>query len=181
MKGLGRLLPILALAACGEGNQPAQAAEAVSAAERVSTYTRLDDQACGREQVIEETGDWDRRCDGAGGYVLDWGSGDLRENLTLIKDGKSTDLEIPAKVSGGAFDSLGSMVEWRGPSDGAPDVMVVRVHVANAEGKNDGGRLAVVSLSGSPCIVAVVAPAADQSARARAIADGKLPDCLAAD
>jgi hypothetical protein len=116
---------------------------------------------------------------GAGGYQLEWSSGDLRENLALVRAGKETSLDIPTKVANGAFDALGKTLEWRGPKGGAPDVLVVRVHVANAEGKSDSGRLAVIRLGKQPCVVAVVAPQAGQSDKARAIADGKLPDCLA--
>ncbi|MEO7603209.1 MAG: hypothetical protein ABIS39_08145 [Sphingomicrobium sp.] len=195
MRRFARILPFLALAACGQevdrGNEPA-AAEApvietsrsairLAAEARASRFTQLDDTACGAERIIEETGDWDRDCKGANGYALEWGSGDLREELTIIHGKARTNLEIPTIVAGGAFDALGRTVEWRGPSGSAPDVLVVRVHVADAEGKNDSGRLVLARLGNSPCIVAVVAPAADQSDRARSIADGKLPSCLAAD
>ena len=172
----------LGLAACGpadgQGNAAALA-QGTAAATRTSLFTQLDDKACGKENVLEETGDWDRRCAGAGGYALEWSSGDLREDLTLIKQGKTTDLDIPTKVSGGAFDSLSKTIEWRGPAGGAPDVLVVRVHVVvNVEGKSDGGRLTLVRLGTAPCIVAVIPPGPGQSDRARAIADVKLPDCL---
>ena len=150
-----------------------------AAAERFSQFTRLDDRSCGKENIIEETGDWDRRCKGAGGYRLEWSSGDLRENLTLIRGGQETNLDLPTKVAGGAFDSLGRTLEWRGPKGAAPDVLVARVHVANADGKSDSGRLTVIRLGKQPCVVAVVAPQAGQSDKARAIADGKLPNCLA--
>ena len=166
----GVLLAGFAFAACGIA--------VGAAAERVSQYSRLDDKSCGKENIIEETGDWDRHCKGAAGYQLDWSSGDLRENLALIRGGKETNLEIPTKVGGGAFDALGKTLEWRGPKGGAPDVLVARVHVANAEGKSDSGRLTVIRLGKQPCIVAVVAPEAGQSDKARAIADRKLPDCL---
>ena len=186
------LLAFLALAACGEGNDvsgsSARAVEmqavaptpAATGSGRASSFTRLDDKSCGPENVIEETGDWDRRCKGAGGEEFEWASGDLREELLLIRSGKPVNLEIPVKVAGGAFDALGTTLEWRGPKGAAPDVLITRVHVANAEGKSDSGRLAIVRLGDSPCIVAVVPPAAGQSDRARAIADGKLPECLAA-
>ena len=79
----------MALAACGQadgqGNGPgpqasvtsppaAAPAAAAAAPARASRFTQLDDKACGAEKVIEETGDWDRRCEGAGGYALEWGS-----------------------------------------------------------------------------------------------------------
>ena len=176
MTRLGWMIGFLALAGCAEGEGRA----AADAQERASTYTKLDDAHCGPENVIEETGDWDRRCKGAAGQEFEWASGDLREELLLIRGAKSINLDIPVKVAGGAFNSLGPTLEWRGPEGGAPDVLIVRVQVADAEGKNDSGRLAVVRLGDAPCIVAVVPPGAGQNERARALADGKLPDCLAA-
>lgn len=167
----GLLVGAMAMAACGTASG--------AGAARVSQYTQLDDRSCGKESVLEETGDWNRRCKGAAGYQLEWSSGDLRENLAIIFGGRETNLDIPTKVAGGAFDALGKTLEWRGPKGKAPDVLVTRVHVANAEGKSDSGRLAVVRLGAQPCVVAVVAPQQGQSDKARAIADGKLPDCLA--
>ncbi|MEO7655112.1 MAG: hypothetical protein ABIS23_05450, partial [Sphingomicrobium sp.] len=170
MRRFAPFLPFLALAGCGQevdrGNEPAAAEVPVietsepaiksASGERASHFTQLDDNACGAERIIEETGDWDRDCKGAGGFALEWGSGDLREDLTIIHGKARTDLQIPGVVAGGAFDALGKTIEWRGPIGGAPDVLVVRVHVADAEGKNDSGRLAVARLGAAPCIVAIV-------------------------
>ena len=194
MRRLAPIVPFLALASCGQsdipGNQlaaeamsanagtPASAARAPAVEAWASRFTRLDDQACGAERIIEETGDWDRDCKGVGGYTLEWGSGDLREDLTIIQGKARTNLDIPTIIAGGAFDSLGKTLEWRGPAGGAPDVLVMRVHVADAEGRNDSGRLAVARLTPTPCLVAIVPLGPEQSDRARAIADGKLPDCL---
>lgn len=159
----------LALAACG-----ADGAEAA----RTSQYSPLDDKACRTIEEIEETGDWTGACSGVAGYTLEWSSSDLRDDLTVIKGQNRTDLQIPTVVASGRFDSLGKRAEWRGPAGGSPDVLIVRVHVAIAEGKSDSGRLAIARLTPRPCLVAVVPPGAGQSERARAIADGKLPDCL---
>ncbi len=176
MTRLGWMIGFLALAGCAAGEGRA----AADSQERVSTYTKLDNSHCGPENVIEETGDWDRRCKGAAGQEFEWASGDLREELLLIRGGKPINLHIPVKVAGGAFAALGPTLEWRGPKGGPPDVLITRVHVViNEEGKSDSGRLAIVRLGESPCISAVVAPQAGQSDKARAIADGKLPDCLA--
>lgn len=145
---------------------------------RVSQYSPIDDKACRTIEENEETGDWTGACPGVAGYTLEWSIGDLRDDLTII-DGKArTQLSIPSLVANGAFDSLGAKAEWRGPTGGRPDVLIVRVHVANAEGKNDSGRLAVARLTPKPCLVAIVPPGPRQSDRARAIVDGKLPDCL---
>ncbi len=164
------VLALIALAACG----PAKSA----AAERVSHYSPLDDKACRTIEEIEETGDWTGACPGVAGYSLEWSSSDLRDDLAVISGKNRTDLQIPTLVANGRFDSLGKRAEWRGPAGGSPDVLIVRVHVAIAEGKSDSGRLAIARLAPTPCLVAVVPPGSGQSDRARAIADGKLPHCL---
>jgi hypothetical protein len=198
---LTRSLPILvaafAVASCGkpasnspaenvrelppaQAPQPATMEEPASAAPaRQSTFTKLDAGSCGPERTIAETGDWDRTCKGAGLYTLEWNSGDLREDLAVIDGDRRSALAIPVKVANGAFDSIGDTVEWRGAPGRDPDVMIVRVKVANDQGEDDAGSLAVARLGSTPCIVAVVPPSAGQSDRARAIADGKLPGCRA--
>jgi hypothetical protein len=164
------MLAALGLAACG----PAGGASAA----RTSQYSPLDDKACRTIEEIEETGDWTGACPGIAGYSLEWSSSDLRDDLTVVRGQDRTDLQIPTIVANGAFDSLGKRAEWRGSAGGSPDVLIVRVHVAIAEGKSDNGRLAIARLTPVPCLVAVVPPGDGQSDRARAIADGKLPDCL---
>lgn len=146
---------------------------------RSSRFTKLDDASCAKPRIVEETGDWVRRCDGLAPYRLDWSSGDLREDLAVTEGAASADLKIPTLVANGAFDSVTPTIEWRGPTGGRPDVLVVRVKVANAEGKDDSGSLVVASLGAKPCIVAIVRPSGGQSARARRIADSPLPQCLA--
>ena len=147
---------------------------------RSSQYSPVSDEACEVIESSEETGDWTGRCPGVAGYRVEWSSSDLRDDLTLIKGETRTPLQIPALVAKGAFNSPGPKIEWRGPTGGAPDVLVVRVHVANPEGVSDSGRLAIFRLKPAICLVAIVPPQSGQSERARAIADGKLPDCLAA-
>lgn len=193
MKSLVPATIALTLAGCGQSapdeNQPASVETNVSesvatptegtvAPARASQYSPIDDKACPTIEEIEETGDWTGLCPGIAGYQLEWSIGDLRDDLIII-DGKArAQLSIPSLVANGAFDSLGARAEWRGPAGGKPDVLIVRVHVANAEGKSDSGRLAVARLTPKPCLVAIVPPEPGQSDRARAIADGKLPDCL---
>ena len=152
---------------------------AATAAPRASQYSPVSDSACKVIEASEETGDWTGSCPGVAGYRVEWSSSDLRDDLTLIKGKARTPLQIPTLVAKGAFNSPGPRIEWRGPTGGAPDVLIVRVHVANPEGVSDSGRLAVFRLQPSICLVAVVHPQSGQSDRARAIADGKLPDCLA--
>lgn len=153
-------------------------ASAPTAPARASQYSPIDDKACRTIEEIEETGDWTGACPGIAGYKLEWSIGDLRDDLIVVDGKERTQLSIPTLVANGAFDSLGAKAEWRGPSGARPDVLIVRVHVANAEGKSDSGRLAIARLMPQPCLVAIVPPGPAQSDRARAIADGKLPPCL---
>lgn len=192
-------LPIIAafalLSACGENAQsgdlslaavgdpqpdaPAAVAGTVSPA-RSSQYSPVSDEACEVIESSEETGDWTGICPGVAGYRVEWSSSDLRDDLTLIEGETRTPLQIPTLVAKGAFNSPGPRIEWRGPTGGAPDVLVIRVHVANPEGVSDSGRLAIFRLKPTVCLVATLPPQNGQSERARGIADGKLPDCLAA-
>lgn len=184
------ILMAFGLAACGEpppgGNAtaplptaaPAAGTPAPAAPVRVSSYTPLTDKACRTVEEIEETGDWVGACPGASGYSLEWSVSDLRDDLKIIDGERRTQLELPSLVANGAFAALGAKAEWRGPRGGRPDVLVVRVHVADANGKNDSGRLALARLGASPCLVAIVPPGPGQSDRARAIADSPLPACL---
>lgn len=194
--GVG-LAVMVALAACGQdaGNAAANGASGTIAdgpptggapavqtdGKRASVYTSLEDKDCKTIEEIEETGDWTGECPAVAGYRLELSSGDLRDDLTIIEGNKRTDLGIPTLVANGAFDSLGPKAEWRGPAGGKPDTLIVRVHVANPEGVSDSGRLAIARLGQKPCLVAIVPPAAGQSDRARAIADGELPNCLPKD
>lgn len=187
----------VALAACGQdagsaaangasgtfANGPATGgpAAALRDGKRASVYTSLDDKDCKTIEEIEETRDWTSECPAAPGYRLELSSGDLRDDLTIIEGNKRTDLGIPTLVANGAFDSLGPKAEWRGHAGGKPDPLIVRVHVASPEGVSDSGRLAIARLGQEPCLVPIVPPAAGQSDRARAIADGELSNCLSKD
>jgi hypothetical protein len=151
---------------------------ATRVAGRASQFTPIDDKSCRKTGEDSETGDWTGSCPGVAGYSLDWSISDLRDDLTVIRGGARSQLSIPTLVANGAFDSLGPKAEWRGPAGSAPDVLIVRVHVANVEGRSDSGSLAIARLNPSPCLVAIVRPGAGQSEKARAIADKTLPACL---
>lgn len=192
-----RLASMVALAGCGqapeERNVPvaddvpvnaatttSQAAEAEAEA-RKSAFTKLDDNCRLIEENREEGPYWLRRCPGQGGWQVNWSESDLRQGLTLIGgDGEEAELDLSSLVAKGAFNSLGSTVEWRGPADGTPDVLIARMNVAGGAepSRPDISRLAVVRLSPAPCLVAVVEPSSDQNSKAHEIADGKLPICI---
>lgn len=189
MRLMGAMAAVGILSACGEAadnqaaatpaaTQAAAAAPAPAAAGRASIFTPIGDKECKTIEAIEETGDFTAECPAAAGYKLEWSVGDLRDDVTLIKDGRRTSLGIPELVANGAFVSLGEKVEWRGPAGGAPDLLVVRAHVANSEGKSDAGQLAIARLMPEPCLIAVVPPGPGQSDKARAIADGAPGPCI---
>ena len=145
---------------------------------RASSFTKVIESACPLVDEDKETGDFSRRCPGVAGWTLIWTSSDLRDDLEVMRGKVAKDLGFPSLVAKGPFDAIGETVEWRGPAGGEPDVLVARVHVARPDGSSDSGRLAVSRLGEKPCLVAIVPPGAGQSERARAIADGTLPQCL---
>ena len=152
------------------------------ALQRQSVFTKLEPKAC--RMVEENLGPgpyWIRRCKGPAGWRLDWSEDDLREDLTLIApDGRETELRLNELVANGAFDSLGATIEWRGRAATKPDMLIVRTSVANAAspGGPDISRLAVVRLTGRPCVIAIVDPGPKQNQKARELADRPPITCI---
>ena len=143
---------------------------------RTSRFAPLNADNCPQISEDKESGGWTRACPAVDGQVLSWTGSDAREGLVVGQ----VDLKLNQKVAKGAFSSLGSTIEWRGPTGQPADVLVVRVNVAQADSeKPDISKLAVVRLDPKPCVVSVVEPGPEQSAKAREIADGKLPKCKA--
>ena len=123
-----------------------------------------------------------RRCRGPDNWVVEWGESDLRQGLTLTAaNGESADLELSDKVANGAFNILGPVIEWRGPKGGPADALIVRMDVTDNANPERPAKswLAVARLAPPPCVVALVAPAPGQNEKARVIADGALPECIA--
>ena len=150
--------------------------------QRQSVFTKLRPAECRMiEESVEGAGYWLRRCRGHAGWKLEWDEDDLREDLTLIApDGRETELRLTELVAQGAFDSLGGTIEWRGHDPAKPDRLIVRVNVANHAdaGGPDISTLAVVRLTGTPCVVAIVAPGPGQNQKARAFADHPMATCM---
>jgi len=152
------------------------------APQRQSVFTKLEPKAC---RLVEENLGagpyWIRRCKGPAGWRLDWSEDDLREDLRLIAaDGRETELRLTELVANGAFNSLGGTIEWRGRVVARPDALIIRVNVANNAdaGGPDISKLAVVRLTGTPCVVAIVAPGPRQNQKARAFADRPMAACI---
>jgi hypothetical protein len=168
------LLPALALAFLSIGPGPAK---------HESVYTELSEARC---RIVEENREegpyWLRRCPGHAGWQLDWSDSDLRQGLTLISpQGRETELNLSDLVAKGAFNALGKTVEWRGKESSEPKALIVRMSVANGVEPRlpDISRLAVVRLTGTPCLVAVIEPGARQNDCAREVADGEMGTCVA--
>lgn len=141
---------------------------------RTSRFAPLSADHCPQISVDKESGGWTRACPAVDGKILSWTSSDAREDLIVGQ----ADLKLNQRVAKGAFSSLGSTVEWRGPTGEPADILVVRVNVAQPDSeKPDVSKLAVVRLDPKPCVAAVVEPGPEQNAKAREIADGKLPIC----
>jgi hypothetical protein len=164
-------------------NDPGPAkATAVEAPVLSSAYTSLEPAACRLlEENVEEGGHWRRRCPGAAGYRLETNESDLRQDVVVVApDGRRSELNLSGVVAKGAFNSLGKAAEWRGDDPARPKALIVRLAVASdpEARRPDVSNLVVARLAPSPCVVAVVPPGAGQNEKARAIAEGKLPDCL---
>jgi hypothetical protein len=116
------------------------------------------------------------------GYQLETSKSDLRQDVVVIApDGERSELNLSAVVAKGAFNSLGTAAEWRGNAPAPPKALIVRLGVASdSEAKRpDVSNLVVARLTPAPCVVAIVPPGPGQNEKARAIADGKQPNCLA--
>jgi hypothetical protein len=163
-------------------NDPASSAAPAAAPPRVSAFTDLTVEKC---RIVEENKEegpyWLRRCPGHAGWQLEWSDSDLRQGIDLISPaGRKTELRLSDLVAKGAFNSLGQKIEWRGDNPGAPEALIVRMNVANGADPRlaDISRLAVVRLTETPCLVAVVEPGARQNERAREFADGASGECI---
>lgn len=158
------------------------AAPTAPSSETSSDFTSIDPQQCQLLEENVEEGGWSRRlCAGAADYKLELTDSDLRQDVIVISaNGQRAELGLTEIVANGAFNALGKTAEWRGADPSSPEVLIVRLSVAaDPTGlKPELSNLIVARLKRSVCIVAVVPPGTAQNERARAIADGKLPECL---
>lgn len=183
------LIPLtLTLAACTPpaADTPAMpsasassAAESASADSRLSQYTSLTDCRVTKSNP-DEAGYRVSECPGVAGFGVQKIESDGRANLTIQPpNGQPQSLKLGEHGSGG-FSDLGENAEWRGDPGAAPDAMIVRYKVIEdgATPERWTSYLLVVSLKGTPCVTARIAPGPQQNDHARTAADGPLP-CLA--
>lgn len=170
-----------ALGAAHQGGENSPSANEAPLDSR-SRYTSIGESQCRLiEENLEEGFYWRRRCPGHAGYALERSEGDGRQDLVVISpDGSRSQLRLSTIVAKGAFNILGDTAEWRGRNPAEPEALIVRMDVTRVPepDKPDISNLVVVRLTEPVCAVAIVPPAPSQNERARAIADGRLGDCL---
>ncbi|MBW0145835.1 hypothetical protein [Sphingomicrobium clamense] len=146
-----------------------------------SVYTHLDE--CEITAQDREGGGLERTCPGQGGYELTVRTADARDTLTIATAGdQSAEIDLTRLVAGGQFNSIGPVVEWRGPTPEEPRMLIVRLDIADpTDPMAAASYLGLIRLEGEPCIVARVPPGPGQTVAARKLADRPtLPDCLKA-
>jgi len=143
-------------------------------AANTSLYTSLEPGTC-RNLVTDPSGSgWVQDlCGGASGYQLLVEEGDLRQNVTVLRGGTRTSLNLWTVV-GSSFSSLGPRAEWR-LRNGVPVALIVRYNLSDPEDAvKTTSYLVVARLGARPCVVARIAPGPQQNVRARQVADAAL-------
>ena len=142
-----------------------------------SSYTPLTEAACRTISIDEARMSTRQQCPGFGNYGVIVTETDLRQSITLTRDGREYPLAFSRSVSP-AWSSLGNLAEWRHTpsSPGDPVAMIVRLNVSKNPVDPDvmTSYLVVSKISASGiCVVGTIPPAADgrQNRLAREMAD----------
>jgi hypothetical protein len=145
-----------------------------------SSYTSTAPRDCrmiGKPSELD--GSTTRLCPGKSGLVVRIAEDDLRENVSVGRNGAAAAREPAAAVWFGPFNSTGNTVEWR-TKDGKPFAIIQRWYIADNGDPDKSGRpiakpmLAVTRLPpGEVCHVAYVDAEANPNANdlARKAAD----------
>ena len=140
-----------------------------------SIYTSLKEDQCitlyqEHESIVQE-------CPGFGGYQVHLSEFDLRQSITLLKDGREFPLQFWDTVSP-EFSTLGSKAEWRFIKTDkklVPIALITRLNAVTGEAANETTSWLVVSklTDKSICVVGKIAPQKDgsQNIKARDMAD----------
>ncbi len=148
-----------------------------------SRYTPLSTSKC--ITLHQEHESIRQECPGFASYQLHVIESDLRQSITLIKQGKEYPLQFWSTVSP-QFSTLGTKAEWRFIVNNkilSPIALISRLNVVTGEEADETTSWLVVSkiTAEQVCVVAKVRPQRDgsQNQKARDIADksGELP-CL---
>lgn len=140
-----------------------------------SRYTMLDEESCitlhqKHEAIVQE-------CPGFGGYQLHASEFDLRQSITLLKDGREFPLQYWDTVSP-AFSTLGEKAEWRFIKVNEKSIPIALITRLNAVTGGDIEKITswlVVSklTEKNTCVVGKIPPQQDgsQNIKARDMAD----------
>jgi hypothetical protein len=151
-----------------------------------SVYTPLAEKQCKTVKgPNSQTGDYEGRCRGVGGFSLIVTEGDLRQNVTVVTpEGKKHSLELWDVISGG-FSSVGAKAEWRMAKQNGklrPVALIIRYN-ANEDPESPNKQssyLAVTKITPSEICVTdkiMPGPKANEDARRAADASANKP-CL---
>ena len=143
-----------------------------------SSYTSIKEKDCKLIQFIEAGGSSSSSCPGFGEFKVEVHEGDLRQSITLIRDGR----EYPLNLWTTHFSVLGLLIEWRykkGRSRQLVGVITrlnVNDHPTNPN-KTTSYLLVNKITRGEICLVGKIRPQANQNIKARRMAErsSKLP------
>jgi len=118
-----------------------------------------------------------QECPGFAGYQLHVSEGDLRQSITLVRDGKEHPLQFWDTVSP-LFSTLGTKAEWRFIANNrklSPIALITRLNVVTGEKADQTTSWLVVTkiTMSSICVVGKIRPQRDgtQNQKARDMAD----------
>ena len=142
-----------------------------------SSYTPLSEAACRTIGIDEARISTRQQCPGFGNYGVIVTETDLRQSITLTRDGMEYPLAFSRTVSP-AWSILGNLAEWRHTrtNPGNPVAMIVRLNVSENPANPDvmTSYLVVSKISQTGiCVVGTIPPVADgrQNRLAREMAD----------
>ena len=142
-----------------------------------SSYSSIDEKSCRTIAITEESGSVTQRCPDYRSIGVITMEGDLRQSITLIRNGKEYPLEYWRTVTS-SWSVLGKTAEWRHEKE-APDRLIALITRLNiSEDPDNPDRMTsylVVSkiTNNEVCVVGKVAPQRDgsQNLKAREMAD----------
>jgi hypothetical protein len=142
-----------------------------------SSYTPLSEASCRTIDVDETSISTRQQCPGFGKYGVFVTETDLRQSITLTRDGREYPLDFWRTVSP-AWSILGNLVEWRHTrsNHGNPVAMIVRLNVSeNPVAPDEMSSYLVVSRISDTgiCVVGKIPPVKNgqQNRMAREMAD----------
>ena len=149
-----------------------------------SAYTKVDDKSCKIIKSYNYGNSTVSDCPRYAGIKVQIIENDIRQDMTLIRNGKHYNLHFMDKISR-AFSFFAPTIEWRFKKGkpGKPIAMISRYVVADKyiNGRKENVSYMVVTkiTDAEICIVGKVYPGKDQNIKAREMADkAEIMDCI---